>query len=131
MKISKIMCLIIAVVSLSACVPTKTVTRTNIIDSELGCAAIAIRIGEIRGARDYATANKGVTGTNVLAALFFWPVLLVNNSNTTDMINAANEREVTLTGLYKRKKCSSTIPEYGVKVMAEKLKSGNTLEEFN
>ena len=117
--------------SMTACVSTKTVVKTQVDDSSLGCDSLAIRIGEIQSARDYAKANRGASGSNVMAALFFWPALLVNNSNTSDMIKSMDEREATLNGLYKVANCQDEIPHWDTAQMKKKLKAGDTQESFN
>jgi len=123
--------LIVLSVGLTACVSTKTVTSNQVDDSQLGCASLATRIGEVRSARDYAQANRGASGSNVMAALFFWPALLVNNSNTSDMIKSMEEREGVLTGLYENNTCSDAIPHWDTKEMKKKLKNHDTLESFS
>ena len=117
--------------SLMACVSTKTVSSEQVDDTQLGCASLATRIGEVRGGRDYAKANRGLSGSNVMAALFFLPALVVNNNNTADMIKSMDEREGVLTGLYEKNECSDEIPTYDTKEMKKKLKSGDTLETFS
>ena len=77
-KTIKCIVLITLSASLTACVSTKTVSSNQVDDGKLGCASLATRIGEVRSAHDYAQANKGASGSNVMAALFFWPALLVN-----------------------------------------------------
>lgn len=129
-KTPKFLALIALTATLSACVSTKTITKNQVADTQLLCSSVATRIGEVRGARDYARSNKGISGSNVAAALFFWPALLVNNSNTTKMIESMNEREAVLSGLYDGKNCSDTIPSYEVKEMKKKFKSGDTQESF-
>jgi hypothetical protein len=116
--------------SMVACVSTKTVSENQVDDSTLTCESLATRLGEVRSAKAYAQANRGASGSNVMAALFFWPALLVNNSNTSDMIESMNQRESVLAGLYESNSCSEIVPEYDTKEMKKKLKSGDTLESF-
>ena len=129
-KIVKLFTTMLIALSFTACVSTKTVTSIQVDDGQLGCVSLATRIGEVRSARDYAQANRGVSGSNVMAALFFWPALLVNNSNTGDMIESMEKRESVLVGLYDNKQCSESIPEYDTKEIKKKLKVGDTLESF-
>jgi hypothetical protein len=37
-----------------------------------------------------------VTGTNVAAAVFFWPALIATYANTEDAVNAAKDRQKNL-----------------------------------
>ena len=117
--------------TISACVSTQTVAEKQVSDSELACNSIATRIGEVRSARNYAKANRGVSGANVAAALFFWPALLVNNSNTSSMIKSMDARESVLVGYYENKQCKDTIPEYDNAEIKKKIKAKDTLESFS
>ena len=49
--------------------------------------------------------EKGVTGTNVAAALFFLPAMLVTYDNANDAIEAAKERKKYLYDLAEDKGC--------------------------
>jgi hypothetical protein len=60
-------------------------------------------------AKEFEKKGRGerkATGTNVAAAIFFWPGLIATYSNTEDAINAAKERQNYLMKLYSEKKCS-------------------------
>lgn len=116
---------------LSACVSTQTVSEKQVNDSELTCESMATRLGEVRAARNYAKANRGVSGANVAAALFFWPALLVNNSNTSSMIKSMDTREAVLVGYYESNNCSTAIPEYSNSEIKKKIKNKDTLESFS
>jgi hypothetical protein len=52
-----------------------------------------------------ARKERNVTGTNVAAAVFFWPALVATYSNTADAIDAAKERQRYLMRLADGKKC--------------------------
>lgn len=127
----KLVAFIAASMSLTACVSTQTVSEKQVNDSELTCSSIATRIGEVRAASNYAKANRGVSGANVAAALFFWPALLVNNSNTSNMIKSMESRETVLVGYYSSNNCSDTIPEYENAEIKKKIKAKDTLESFS
>lgn len=118
-------------VGLAGCVSTNTVSSIQTGDKDLGCNEIATRIGEVQGARSYASSKKGASGENVAAVLFFWPALLVNSSNTTKMIDSMNAREARLAELYDEKECTAEIPQYTAEEMEEKLKNKDTLETFS
>jgi len=127
----KITAIITMTMVVSGCVSTQTVSEKQVNDADLTCDSIATRIGEVRAARSYAKANKGVSGANVAAALFFWPALLVNNSNTTSMIKSMDARETVLVGYYEQKQCADTIPEYDNSEIKKKIKNKDTLESFS
>ena len=130
-KSLKIAAIIAASATITACVSTQTVAEKQANDSELTCSSIATRIGEVQAARSYAKANRGVSGANVAAALFFWPALLVNNSNTSSMIKSMDSRETVLVGYFDSNKCSDTIPEYENSEIRKKIKAKDTLESFS
>lgn len=130
-KTLKMTAIIAVTMTMSACVSTQTVSEKQVNDADLTCDSIATRVGEVRAARNYAKANKGVSGANVAAALFFWPALLVNNSNTTSMIKSMEAREAVLVGYYEQKQCSDAIPEYDNSEIKKKIKSKDTLESFS
>ena len=52
-----------------------------------------------------------MTGTNVVAAIFFWPAMIGTYSNANDAIAAADLRKTNLANLHAQKKCggASTI----------------------
>lgn len=127
----RLVTVIAACVAITGCVSTKTVSKEQINDVGLSCASIATRIGEVQAARNYAKSNQGLSGSNVAAALFFWPALLVNNSNTSNMIKSMDERESVLIGYYKTNNCTDAVPTYSNKEIKKKIKSSDTLEAFS
>jgi hypothetical protein len=52
-----------------------------------------------------ARKERTVTGTNVAAAIFFWPALLGTYSNSEQAINAARERKENMFKLGSSKGC--------------------------
>ena len=50
--------------------------------------------------------EKGVTGTNVAAAIFFWPAMFVTYGNANDAIDAAKDRKDYLIRLADKKGCN-------------------------
>lgn len=52
-----------------------------------------------------ARKEKGVTGTNVAAALLFWPAMIATYQNANEAIEAAQKRKSKLTDLYNQKGC--------------------------
>ncbi|WP_342129798.1 hypothetical protein [Hydrogenophaga sp. OTU3427] len=59
--------------------------------------------------RTDAQKEKGMTGTNVAAVLFFWPAMIGTYSNANEAIAAADTRKVHLMSLYKSKRCDELI----------------------
>ena len=131
MKLLKILTIGLGTAALTGCVATNTISTTQLNDKDLACDSIATRIGEVTAAKNFAQSKKGASGENVAAALFFWPALLVNNSNTTQMISSMDARKSTLTSLYNDKGCQNEIPTYTNKEIREKIKTKKTLEQFS
>ncbi len=119
-----------ASITMTGCVSTSIVSANQVSDKDLTCDSIGTRLGEVKAAKQFAQSKKGASGENVAAVLFFWPALLVNNSNTTQMINSMSNRESTLTKLYQDKNCKTDIPNYSTNEIQEKIKNKNTLESF-
>ena len=132
MKLLKILTIsATASITLAGCVSTNTISTTQINDKDLTCDSIATRIGEVTAAKNFAKAKRGASTENITAALFFWPALLANNSNTSQMINSMDARATTLTSLYNEKSCADEIPTYTNAEIREKIKTKNTLEPFS
>lgn len=55
--------------------------------------------------RSDAQKEKGMTGTNVAAVIFFWPAMIGTYANANEAIAAADTRKLNLMGLYNQKKC--------------------------
>ena len=55
--------------------------------------------------RNDAQKEKGMTGTNVAAVIFFWPAMIGTYANANEAIAAADTRKLNLMGLYNQKKC--------------------------
>jgi hypothetical protein len=78
---------------LAACATPTVVEVKQTGDAGLSCSQIK---DELEVADKYLKAAKKdrtVTGTNVAAAILFWPALLGTYVNTEEAINAAKERE--------------------------------------
>ena len=90
---------------LSACASPEVVSERQVGDSSLTCSEIKSEIREAEKFEDRARSEKGVTGTNVAAALFFWPAMLVTYSNAEEAIEAAEDRADFLMKLADSKKC--------------------------
>jgi hypothetical protein len=91
---------------LSGCARSVSVPPTKLGDAQLSCTQLRSEIEEAQKFRKAAEDNKGVTGTNVAAALFFLPGLVATYSDANDAIRAADDRVRNLTTLYNEKHCS-------------------------
>lgn len=74
-------------------------------DSQLTCDQIKLEIAEAERFDKEARKERTVTGTNVAAAIFFWPALIGTYSNTEQAINAAKERRDNMFKLAESKGC--------------------------
>jgi len=97
--------LILSIAVLSACATPHVVETRKIGDSDLTCKQISNELLEAERFEKEARKERTVTGTNVAAALLFWPALLGTYSNTEEAINAAKDREQHLLRLADSKRC--------------------------
>ncbi len=93
--------------ALVGCATPTVVQEKQSGDSSLNCSQLTAAIDEARDFETKARGDRRVTGTNVAAALLFWPALIVTYSNTEDAINAARERQAQLLKLFEAKKCGT------------------------
>ncbi|MET0100801.1 MAG: hypothetical protein ABW078_03635 [Sedimenticola sp.] len=96
----------LTVLALQGCATPHVVESKKIDDNQLSCNEITSQIAEADRFESAARDERKVTGTNVAAALFFWPALLATYSNTEEAIEAARERKEHLTDLYTERGCS-------------------------
>ena len=64
------------------------------------------KLAEAENFEKQARKEKGVTGTNVAAAVFFWPAMLVTYSNAEEAIDAAENRKKRLVSIGESKGCT-------------------------
>ena len=91
---------------LSACANPEAIDERKVGDDKLSCSQIKDEIYEAERFKDKASKAKGVTGTNVAAAVFFWPAMIVTYGNANDAIDAAKDRKDYLVRLADKKGCS-------------------------
>jgi len=88
------------------CASPTVVETKQINDENLNCLQLVQATEEAESFEKSARGERSVTGTNVAAAIFFWPGLLATYANTDDAIDAAKERQAHLKKIYDRKGCS-------------------------
>jgi len=96
---------ILLVTALAGCATPTVVETRKTGDSSLSCEQIKVEITEAERFEREARKERTVTGTNVAAAILFWPALLGTYSNTEQAINAARERKENLTKLAQNINC--------------------------
>lgn len=94
-----------AVAFVSGCASPTVVESKQSNDRMMSCAALKTAYTEARDFETKARKERGVTGTNVAAALLFLPGLLGTYVNTEEAINAAKERQKHLETIAAEKKC--------------------------
>lgn len=90
---------------LAGCATPHVVQPVKLSDSSLTCTQITTEMAESDRFRSDAQKEKGMTGTNVAAVIFFWPAMIGTYSNANEAIAAADTRKSNLMGLYNQKKC--------------------------
>lgn len=89
----------------SACATPTVVDAEQPGDARLSCAQINEQIEEAAEFEEEARDERGVTGTNVAAAVFFPLGLVGTYMNTEEAIDAARDRREHLSELYEDKGC--------------------------
>jgi len=90
---------------LAGCATPTVVEREQPKDSRLDCRGLEREMADAEAFRKKAQKEKGVTGTNVAAAIFFWPAMLGTYANAEEAIDAAEERKLHLMKIYEDKGC--------------------------
>lgn len=88
---------------LFGCASPTVVTERQAGDENLSCDQLILAMREAQQFEEDARDERGVTGTNVAAAVFFWPGLLGTYANSADAIDAARDRQEYLNDLYTQK----------------------------
>ena len=91
--------------SLTGCATPHVVQAVKMTDTAMTCAQIASESSDADRFRTAAQKEKGMTGTNVAAVIFFWPAMIGTYSNANEAIAAADARQVHLSNLATQKKC--------------------------
>jgi hypothetical protein len=74
-------------------------------DSAMTCDQMKAAYAEALDFESKARKERGVTGTNVAAAVFFWPAMIGTYKNTEEAIEAAKERQKHMEKLGESKGC--------------------------
>lgn len=96
------------VVLMTACASPTVVKSVKPNDSGLNCLQLQNEFAEAEQLKAAALKEKGVTGGNVVRALFFWPAILGTASNANEAIAAADTRMSYLGTLMSQKNCTAT-----------------------
>ena len=95
----------LATALLSACTTSQVVQTHQIGDEAKSCEELKASIAEAQKFEQEARKNKGVTGTNVAAAVFFWPAMIATYTSAEEAEDAARERQMKLVNIANSKGC--------------------------
>lgn len=90
---------------LAGCASPQVVSVRKPGDDSLNCAQLKTEYADALDFEAKARKERTVTGTNVAAALLFWPGLVGTYANTEEAINAAKKRQELLREIAANKKC--------------------------
>ena len=105
-KIFKSIAVASVAASLTACASPEVVDKRQMGDEQLSCMQLASEIQEAHEFERNVQKEKGITGTNVAAAVIFWPAIICTYYNANEAIDAAKERKEYLVELSTKKGCS-------------------------
>jgi len=97
--------LLAASVLVAGCATSKKIQVVQIGDDKMSCDEITRELARLDQAQDDIDSKKGVTGTNVAAALFWLPGLAYTYYDAGEATEAIAERRSHLTGIYNDKNC--------------------------
>ncbi len=95
----------IGAVLLTGCATSQKVQVVQMGDDKLSCAKISEELAQLNKADAEVNSKKGATGTNVAAALFFWPALAYTYIDAKDANKAISDRRSHLTAIGNKKNC--------------------------
>ena len=99
----KILLVVIGAFALTACVSNKTIQTVQIGDEEKSCPELKSELQTLGVKFEEAKDESGVTGKNVALAIFFWPGIIVNESQAGKNQESIDRRVTHLSGLYNSK----------------------------
>lgn len=91
--------------AVSGCAAPPVVSVRQSGDADMNCTQLKSAYQDAQDFEAKARKERGVTGTNVAAAVLFWPALVGTYANTEEAINAAKERQKHLEKLAAEKRC--------------------------
>lgn len=97
----------LACVFSAGCASPTVVESKQANDRAMSCDALKTSYAEAKDFEVKARKERGVTGTNVAAAILFWPAMIGTYKNTEDAIEAAKDRQKHLEAIAAEKKCSN------------------------
>ncbi len=105
MKKLALIALSASVLLTSACSHTEKVATVKPTDSKMSCSDINKEFSDLDTVMREAKKNKGASGANIAAAVFFWPAAVGNYMDAKDSEELVAERRRVLTDLSVSKGC--------------------------
>lgn len=99
---------IIAVLAIAGCANPVVVRVEQPRDYKLSCTELEREMEDAQQFKKRAQDERGVTGKNTAAVLLFWPALVGTYSNTSKAMDAADDRQRHLMGIYQDKGCAES-----------------------
>ena len=93
-------------VMLAGCATSQKIQVVQPGDPNLSCTALKDEIGKLDKAQAEIDSKKGMTGTNVAAALFWLPGLAYTYYDAGEAQRLITDRKSGLTTIYNNKKCN-------------------------
>ncbi len=99
---------VVCAIAVAGCASPTVVTERQAGDENLSCEQLLAASQEAQQFEQEARSERGVTGTNAAAVVFFWPGLIGTYANTAEAIDAARARQTHLTNWYSEKGCNAS-----------------------
>lgn len=95
-----------AIAVLTGCATSQKIQAVQPGDDNLSCAAIKDEFRKLDQAQGEIDSKKGVTGTNVAAAVFWLPGLVYTYYDASEANRLISDRRNGLTTIYNKKSCT-------------------------
>lgn len=93
-------------IALTGCASPTVVQTKQSNDSSMNCAQLKTAYSEALDFETKARKERGVTGTNIAAAILFWPAMIGTYKNTEEAIDAAKDRQKHIEKIAESKQCA-------------------------
>ena len=103
-KLTTLLVISVAATAFGCATPT-VVQSKKAGDSEMSCSQLKNAHAEAGEFEEKARREKGFTGTNVAAAIFFWPAMIGTYKNVEEATDAAKARQKHLESIAAEKNC--------------------------
>jgi outer membrane murein-binding lipoprotein Lpp len=91
---------------LTGCATSEKVQVTQMGDDSMSCGAMQAEMAKLDASKSNIDSKKGMTGTNVAAALFWLPGLMYTYYDAGQAEKLITDRKSALTEKFNNKKCA-------------------------